>query len=100
MMYFNIILLARSTFTEKKGLTEMLLTEWTVTYVCAKIITPTAQLIYFSYKSLSFVHNINTILMVHSCPFNLAPAIQRTNTPDNECSERRMRIDQTTNECL
>jgi len=80
MMYFNIILLARSTFTEKKGLTEMLLTEWTVTYVCAKIITPTAQLIYFSYKSLSFAHNINTILMVHSCPFNLAPAIQRINT--------------------
>ena len=32
--------------------------------------------------------------MVHSCPFKLAPAIQRRNTvyfirPDNKCSERR-----------
>jgi len=31
MMYFNIILLARSKFTEKNGLPEMLVTEWTVT---------------------------------------------------------------------
>jgi len=30
MMYFNIILLARSKFTEKNGLPETLVTEWTV----------------------------------------------------------------------
>ena len=63
MMYFNIILLARPKFTEKNVLPKML-----------------AQLIYYIYKSLSFAHNINTILMVHSCPFNLAPAIQRRST--------------------
>ena len=56
---------------------------------------PTAQLIYHIYKSLSFAHKINTILMVHSCPFNLAPAIQCRNTvyfirPDNQRSERRL----------
>jgi len=54
--------------------------EWTKYNVCDKIMRPTAQLIYHIYKSLSFAHKINTILMVHSCPFNLAPAIQCRNS--------------------
>ena len=53
---------------------------WTKYNVYDKIIRPTAQLIYHIYKSLSFAHKLNTIMMLHSCPFNLAPAIQRRNT--------------------